>query len=78
MKISNWKKSYNDVLFERDPSKVATTLVSAQLVMRERLRDLHRKGQDIKERKAVDAALCNIEALRRCLNSTEKRIDLAA
>jgi hypothetical protein len=29
-------------------------------------------------RKAVDVALCNIEALHRCLNSTEKRIGLAA
>jgi hypothetical protein len=74
MKIPDWKKSYADVLFERDPSKVATTIVSAQLVMRGRLRDLHQEGHDIEERKAVDAALCNIEALRRCLNSTEKRI----
>jgi hypothetical protein len=78
MKISDWKKSYNDALFERDPSKVATTIVSAQLAMRERLRDLHGEGHNIEDRKAVDAALCNIEALRRCLNSTEKRIDLAA
>jgi len=78
MKNSDWKRSYNDVLFERDPSKVATTIVSAQLAMRERLRDLRREGHDIEEREAVDAALSNIEALRRCLNSKEKRIDLAA
>jgi hypothetical protein len=78
MKIPDWKKSYKDVLFERDQSKVATTIVSAQLVMRERLGELHRERHDIEERKAVDAALCNIEALHRCLNSTEKRIDLAA
>ena len=78
MKIPDWKKSYKDVLFERDQSRVATTIVSAQLVMRGRLRELHRDGHDIEERKAVDAALCNIEALHRCLNFTEKRIDLAA
>jgi len=78
MKIPDWKKSYKDVLFERDQSRVATTIASAQLVMRGRLRELHRDGHDIEERKAVDAALCNIEALHRCLNSTEKRLDLAA
>jgi hypothetical protein len=58
MKIPDWKKSYQDVLFERDQSRVATTIVSAQLVMRGRLRELHRDGHDIEERKAVDAALC--------------------
>ncbi len=78
MKVTDWKKSYKDALFERDQSRVATTIVSAQLVMRGRLRELHRDGQDIEERKAVDVALCNIEALHRCLNSREKRIDLAA
>ena len=78
MKIPDWKKSYKDILFERDQSKVATTIVSAQLVMRERLRDLHRHGHDVGEREALDAALCNIEALHRCLNSTAKRIGLAA
>ena len=78
MKISDWKKSYKDVLFERDQSKVATRIVSAQLVMRGRLRELQRDGHDIEERKAVDAALCNIEALHRCLNSTGNRLDLAA
>jgi hypothetical protein len=78
MNIPHWKKSYTGVLFERDQSKVATTIVSARHVMRERLRELHRDGQDIEERKALDAALCNIEAFHRCLNSTEERIDLAA
>ena len=34
MKIPDWKESYQDVLFERDQSEVATTIVSAQLVMR--------------------------------------------
>ncbi len=78
MNIPHWKKSYTGVLFERDQSKVATTIVSARHVMRERLRELHRDGQDIEERKALDAALCNIEALHRCLNSTKEQIDLAA
>jgi hypothetical protein len=78
MKIPEWKKSYRDVLFERDQSRVAATIVTAQHVMRERLRELHRDGHDIEERKAVDAALCNIEALHRCLNSMEKQTDLAA
>ena len=76
MKIPDWKKSYKDVLFERDPSKVATTIVSAQLVMRGRLRELHRDGHDIEERKAVDAALGNIEALHRCLNSRRSKLTL--
>ena len=78
MKIPNWRKSYEDVLFDRNQSKIETTIVSAQLAMRERLHELHRKGHDFEERKAVDAALCNLEALQRCLKSTEKRIGLAA
>jgi len=53
-------------------------IVTAQHAMHERLRDLNREAYNVEERKAVDAALFNIEALHRCLNSTEKRIDRAA
>ncbi|HEV2696729.1 MAG TPA: hypothetical protein VGU90_01980 [Terriglobales bacterium] len=78
MKTAIWKKSYKEVLFERDQSKVATAIDTAQRVMRERLGELHRDGHDFEERKAVDAALCNIEAWHRCLNFTRSGFDLAA
>ena len=78
MKIPNWKKSYRDALFERDQSQIGMKIVTAQHAMHERLRDLNREAYNVEERKAVDAALFNIEALHRCLNSTEKRIDRAA
>jgi hypothetical protein len=71
VKIFSWKKSYRDAVFERDQSQVGVKIVTAQLAMHERLRDLDREGRDIEERKAVDAALSNIEALHRCLTSTE-------
>jgi hypothetical protein len=72
MKIPDWKKSYRDALSERDQSKVGTRIVTAQLTMHERLRDLKRDGSDIEERKAVDVALSNVEAYQRCLNCNAK------
>ena len=72
MNIPDWKKSYRDVLFECDQSKVGTRIVTAQLTMHERLRDLKRDGSDIEERKAVDAALSNVGAYQRCLHSDAK------
>jgi len=63
--LTSWKQSYMDALFEIDKSKLRQRIDAAETAVVLRTRELfQRPGENLQERRALEAALCALRALR--------------
>jgi hypothetical protein len=63
--LTSWKKSYMAALFEIDKSKLLQRIDDAETAVVLRTRELFQSpGENLQERRALEAALCALRALR--------------
>lgn len=70
---THWKELYKAVLLEEDKSKLLGRIAQAQLALNLRARELfHAEGEEVEERRAVDAAIHALQALRGTCGESRK------